>query len=635
VSVLGLDGKNERQDGVRADRSLLVLLAGFVLLAAAVAGTIWLTVRQQQSFEQVGHTLMAENQISGILSGIQNAETGQRGFLLTGRSEFLEPYDDAMAKLASDIATLGRTISDNPRQRALLRQLESAVHARADLLRVGIADFRRGQALPAKHFLDGKVLMDEIRTVVARMKAEEERLLDQRNAVVDRHAAVLTAALLLSALLVVALGLFVLRSGQVRLGEVIASRNALAEVNARLTEEAASRSAAESQVRQMQKVEAIGQLTGGIAHDFNNMLALVVGSLDLAQRRLGRGDQKKAVACIENALEGAQRAAQLTARLLAFSRQQPLSPQALDVNKLVGSMSELLRRSIGEQLRVETVLAGGLWRTFADPGQLENAVVNLCVNARDAMPEGGKLTIETANAHLDEPYAAIHGELEAGQYVMVSVTDTGTGMSEEVAERAFDPFYTTKGTGKGTGLGLSQVYGFVKQSKGHVKIYSESGHGTTVKIYLPRLAGPAEESSARAFEETGSGELPRARDKEIILVVEDDERVRHVSVDALRELGYTVVQAADANQAMAVLTIQPVIDLLFTDVVMPDMNGRQLADAARAARPGLKVLFTTGYTRNAIVHNGTLDADVHFIAKPFSIAQLARKVRKVLDEEPG
>jgi CheY-like chemotaxis protein len=302
------------------------------------------------------------------------------------------------------------------------------------------------------------------------------------------------------------------------------------------------------------------------------------------------------------------------------------------VNKLVGSMSELLRRTIGEQLRVETVLAGGLWRTFADSNQLENAIVNLCVNARDAMPGGGKLTIETANAHLDERYAAAHAEVEAGQYVMISVTDTGTGMSQDIVSRAFDPFYTTKGAGKGTGLGLSQVYGFVKQSSGHVKIYSEPGLGTTVKIYLPRLVGPTEEQSVRDLGDIVAGELPRAKGQEIVLVVEDDERVRHVSVDALRELGYTVVQAADANQALAVLTIQPVIDLLFTDVVMPDMNGRQLADAALEARPGLKVLFTTGYTRNAIVHNGTLDADVAFLAKPFTIEQLARKVRQVLDE---
>ena len=429
----------------------------------------------------------------------------------------------------------------------------------------------------------------------------------------------------------VVLGLFAFANARRRLRDATEAAQALAEANESLRQEAASREIAEAQVRQVQKMQAVGQLTGGIAHDFNNMLAIVIGSLDLAKRRLER-DRAKAEACIDSALEGANRAAQLTARLLAFSRQQPLDPRVLDVNKLVGGMSELLRRTIGEHLRVETVLAGGLWRTFADPTQLENAIVNLCVNARDAMPGGGKLTIETTNAHLDDTYAAQHDEVAPGQYVMISVTDTGTGMPPEVIERAFDPFYTTKGVGRGTGLGLSQVHGFVKQSRGHVKIYSEPGVGTTIKIYLPRHAGEEDVADSHTCP---VGELPHARDGEIVLVVEDDERVRHLSVDALRELGYTVVQASDAAQAMTVLTLQPRVDLLFTDVVMPDLDGRRLADRARAERPNLKVLYTTGYTRNAIVHNGMLDADVAFLAKPFTIEQLALKVRQVLDAPSG
>jgi CheY-like chemotaxis protein len=290
-------------------------------------------------------------------------------------------------------------------------------------------------------------------------------------------------------------------------------------------------------------------------------------------------------------------------------------------------MSEMLRPSVGEHLKIETVLAGGLWSTFADPGQLENAILNLCVNARDAMPDGGKLTLETSNAHLDDAYASQHAEVAPGQYVMVSVSDTGGGMPPEVAERAFDPFYTTKGVGRGTGLGLSQVHGFVKQSGGHVKIYSETGVGTAVKLYLPRsqsverAAGPAPIST----------EALRAVGDEIVLVVEDEERVRHLSVDALRDLGYTVVHASDAGQALAMLETQPRVDLLFTDIVMPDMNGRRLAEEAAKRRPEIKVLYTTGYTRNAIVHNGMLDADVAFLAKPFTFEQLARKVRQVLD----
>jgi PAS domain S-box-containing protein len=403
-------------------------------------------------------------------------------------------------------------------------------------------------------------------------------------------------------------------------------QNALTNLRAEVTE----RQIAESQVRQMQKMESIGQLTGGIAHDFNNMLAIVIGALDLAKRRLSTTPQG-ALKCIENAEEGARRAAQLTARLLAYSRQQALAPEVLNVNKLVGSMSELLRRTIGESVRVETVLAGGLWKTLTDATQLESAIVNLCVNARDAMPDGGKLTIETANAHLDDAYALRNPGTNPGQYLLIGVSDTGTGMAPEVIERAFDPFYTTKGVGKGTGLGLSQVYGFVKQSGGHVRIYSEVGQGTTVKIYLPRHFRM---DALETKEKVPAQELPAAKDGEILLVVEDDEDVRHMAVDVLRDLGYTVVQASDASQAIEILIVQPSISLLFTDIVMPKMNGRVLADEAIKMRPGLKILFTTGYTRNAVVHNGMLDAAVAFLPKPFTVAELAAKVRRVLDGSP-
>jgi signal transduction histidine kinase/CheY-like chemotaxis protein len=401
----------------------------------------------------------------------------------------------------------------------------------------------------------------------------------------------------------------------------------VAERTAALTNEMAERTAAEAQLRQMQKMESIGQLTGGIAHDFNNMLAIVIGSLDLARRRLSGAEHPQVTQCLNNAREGAQRAAVLTARLLAFSRQQPLAPQLLDPNKLVGGMSELLRRTLGENIHVETVLAGGLWRTFADPAQLESAIINLAINARDAMPTGGKLTIETANSDLDERYARAHAEVEPGQYVLISVSDTGTGMAPEVVERAFDPFYTTKGAGKGTGLGLSQVFGYVKQSGGHVKIYSEIGRGTTVKVYLPRHLGAA---STTLADEAEKAALPLGTPDTIVLVVEDEEPVRHMTVDALRELGYTVVQASDGKEALRHLQLQPRVDVMFTDIVMPDMTGRELVDQARKSRPDLKVLYTTGYTRNAVVHNGVLDRDVAFLPKPFTLEQLAAKIRDVL-----
>ena len=408
----------------------------------------------------------------------------------------------------------------------------------------------------------------------------------------------------------------------------VAERTAeLEAANQKLRDEAKSRERAEAQVRQMQKMEAVGQLTGGIAHDFNNMLAIIVGSLDMAKKYFER-DPAKAARSVDHAMEGARRAAELTARLLAFSRQQPLDPKPVDVNKLVGSMSELLTRTLGGNIRMETVLAGGLWRMFADSPQLESAILNLCVNGRDAMADGGKITLETMNAHLDDSYAANHAEVRPGQYVAIAVSDTGTGMPADVISRAFDPFFTTKKPGQGTGLGLSQVYGFAKQSGGHVKIYSEVGQGTTVKLYLPRYVGEETEAkSAPSVDRPMTGST-----SEVVLVVEDEAGVRQMSVQMLRDLGYTVIHAGDAKQALAMLDSQPSFDLLFTDVVMPDMNGRQLADLIKQQRPGLKVLYTTGYTRNAVIHNGMLDRDVSFLPKPFTIQQLATKVRQVLDQ---
>jgi PAS domain S-box-containing protein len=386
--------------------------------------------------------------------------------------------------------------------------------------------------------------------------------------------------------------------------------------------------AAQEALRQSQKMDAVGQLTGGIAHDFNNMLAVVIGSLDLLSRRLDGGDPR-AQRYVEAAADGARRAALLTQRLLAFSRQQPLQPEPLDPNKLVAGMSDLLRHSIGSDIRLETVLAGGVWRTHADPNQLENVILNLAVNARDAMPEGGRLTIETQNAHLDERYVTSHVGVQPGQYILIAVTDTGAGMPPAVIDKAFDPFFTTKEVGKGTGLGLSQVYGFVKQSGGHVKIYSEPDHGTTIKIYLPRLTGEFAADSPLAEE----APLALGDALDLVLVVEDEPAVRQFSVDALRELGYPVLEADGASAALRLLDAHPEIALLFTDVVMPDMNGARLVEEARRRRPDIKVLFTTGYTRNAVVHNGILDPGVDLIGKPFTLETLAAKLRAVLDAE--
>ena len=401
----------------------------------------------------------------------------------------------------------------------------------------------------------------------------------------------------------------------------------LADVNARLVQEIEERERVEEALRQSQKMEAIGQLTGGIAHDFNNMLAVIIGGLQLLKRRLERGE-KDLGHFVDAALDGANRAATLTQRLLAFSRQQPLRPESVDVNKLISAMSDLVRRTIGEAYSVETVLGAGLWRINADAHQLESSILNLAVNSRDAMPQGGKLTVETANTFLDPQYARDAG-VPSGQYVMIALTDTGTGMSPTVMAKAFDPFFTTKSVGKGTGLGLSQVYGFVRQSGGHVKIYSEEGHGTSVKIYLPRDNGTGVAQAAPTVAPPVQG-----NDRITILAVEDEEAVRGLAVQSLRELGYRVLQAANAALALDVLKQHPEVTVLFTDIVMPETNGRKLAEAAMRLHPGLKVLYTTGYTRNAVVHNGVLDMDVHLLTKPFTLEQLGLALQKVLAEEP-
>jgi PAS domain S-box-containing protein len=393
-----------------------------------------------------------------------------------------------------------------------------------------------------------------------------------------------------------------------------------------------ARQKAEEALRQSQKMEAVGQLTGGVAHDFNNLLTVVLGGLEAIGRQIPLLPKMDATARIirsrDMAVQGAQRAAMLTNRLLAFSRQQPLMPTALDANKLVSGIGELLRRTIGESVSLETVLSGGLWPSFVDANQLENALINLAVNARDAMPRGGRLTIETANAHLDEAYVTNLTEpVVAGQYVLIVVTDTGSGMDAATLEKVFEPFFTTKEVGKGTGLGLSQVYGFVRQSSGHIRIYSEAGEGTAVKLYLPRHIGETNSAPTPVV-----ADAPRAIGAECILVVEDDEALRSYAIEILQELGYRVIEAASGVAALDALERNPGIDLLFTDVVMPGpVNGRQLADRATRQHPGLKVLFTTGYTRNAIVHHGRLDPGIQLLGKPYSFQELAAKVRTRLD----
>jgi two-component system, NtrC family, sensor kinase len=400
---------------------------------------------------------------------------------------------------------------------------------------------------------------------------------------------------------------------------------------AQLREETQLRESTEQALRQAQKMEAVGRLTGGIAHDFNNLLTAIIGNTDLALRRLGTNDGR-VERSLNAAKDAAQRAAALISRLLAFSRQQPHEVRLTDVNRLVRDMSELLSSTIGEAVTIETVLGAGLWRVALDPNELEAALLNLAVNSRDAMADGGRLTIETSNAYLDEDYITKEGaDSPAGQYVLIAVSDTGSGMSPEVIEQAFEPFFTTKPKGIGTGLGLSMVYGFVKQSAGHVKIYSEVGHGTTVKMYFPRVLEQRDGAAAAAA--TRTDQAPRGAGQETILLVEDDDTVNRFAAEVLQDLGYVVISAAEASRALTLLDEND-IDLLFTDVVLPGgMNGRDLANEAVKKKPGIKVLFATGYTRNAIIHHGRLDPGVDVLMKPYTYEVLARKIRAVLDNQ--
>ena len=380
---------------------------------------------------------------------------------------------------------------------------------------------------------------------------------------------------------------------------------------------------------QSQKMEAVGQLTGGVAHDFNNLLTGITGSLDLLKIRLAQGRLNELERYVTAAQGAAARAATLTHRLLAFARRQTLAPKSVNANSLVGGMEELIRRSVGPTMRVETVLAAGLWNCFCDPNQLENAILNLCINARDAMPNGGTVTIETANTSVDDAVAA-EREMERGQYVALCVTDNGSGMSADVIGRAFDPFFTTKPAGQGTGLGLSMVYGFARQSNGQVRIYSELGEGTTVKIYLPRHVGAAVKESIQPE----PVELPRAEAGETVLVVDDEPTIRMLIGDTLSELGYRGIEAGDAASGLKVLESDAKIDLLITDVGLPGgMNGKEMADAARAKRPKLKVLFITGYAENAAITNGHLEPGMQVMSKPFSMDKLASRIRSIIEKD--
>ena len=603
------------------------VVLSFVVLGVMVSASFLISLLLIGNTASTGAVSNYRRAITDTMNAVRDAETGQRGYLLTGDDKYLESYrlgtdavDAALARVRSTFGDRGAHVAD---------KLGELVRSKTDDMRQTIALEKAGRHDEAVGIVRtdvGKRLMDQARAIGEGERrwaiAESRRQIAQSNLALNG----LAWGLVVGAISIVLLSLLWLRDTKRRFAELDRARADAVGALEALREESAGRERAETQLRQLQKIESLGQLTGGIAHDFNNMLAVVMGGIELAKRRL-RSDPDKADQCLDNAREGAARAATLTSRLLAFSRNQPLAPTPLDVNKLVGGMCDMLARTLGDAIEVECVYAAGLWRCYADPSEVENAILNLAINGRDAMPGGGKLTVETANAYVDDNYARTRPDVLVGQYVLICVTDTGTGMPQDVLDRAFDPFFTTKPVGKGTGLGLSQVFGFAKQSGGHVAIYSEPGQGTTVKLYLPRFVGA---DTGQTFA-APSDAIPDGNLSEIILVVEDEQRVRHFAVDALREIGYTAISAASPAEALVALEQQPEITMLFTDIVMPEMTGRELAERARTTRPELKILFTTGYTRNAVVHNGMIDVGVAFLAKPYSMGDLARKIRDVLD----
>jgi signal transduction histidine kinase/DNA-binding response OmpR family regulator len=677
--------------------------------------------RDEQAWVAHSYEVMAS--MRTILADALDAETGQRGYLLTRTPAYLEPFHKAEARLDRDLDRFQALTQDNPDQQKRLQELRRLFKARFRELNRGIVLSANAAHLPPElvESLDaGKALMDTTRAVIGMGLSEERKLLAERidaRRAVERNE-ILTAILVAAiSLLVLLLAAFLIVRNNVRLalsealrarqarvlqatldnirdgilvfdeeakvtafneiffrlmdfptslaamGTALKAFNDVDEKLARETLEGLPESVqgaqdyarfrrkereldvykadvpkegflvaaadvtervrAEQSLRNAQKMESIGQLTGGMAHDFNNLLQIISANLDLLVKN--EGDASKRAARLQSAVAAVERGARLTGQLLAFARRQALDPRSTNLGRMVHEMTDLLRRTLGERIEVESMVAGGLWNTMVDRSQVENAILNLAINARDAMPDGGKLTIEVANAFLDDTYAAAHSEVTAGQYVMLAISDTGTGMPPEVIAKAFDPFFTTKPEGQGTGLGLSQVFGFVKQSGGHVKIYSEIGEGTTVKIYLPRSRKP-QETQESLYEQ------PVIGGTETILVVEDDDGVRAAVTDLLSELGYTVLRAANAEEALTILKAGAHVDLLFTDVVMPgNIPTRELARRAKDSRPDIRVLFTSGYTQNAIVHNGKLDDDVFLLSKPYRKDDLARKLRSLLD----
>jgi signal transduction histidine kinase/DNA-binding response OmpR family regulator len=697
----------------------------FLILATVAAITVLFAANERAAQHMITHTYQVMGSLRQIQADATDAETGSRGYALTGEQNFLQPSQAARARVQRDLARFRQLTADNPAEQRRADVLDGMVQQRLgalDMLQAAGAAKAAPQVMQAMDV--GKTRMDALRDEITRSMSDEQGLLRTRNQQeVDQKnyeiVFAVSVALLALAVLLVAAGLLVRNNVQLSEAERMRARqaevlqatldnvrdgvayfgadgrltafnrlffrlldfpDALANDRATLAELAkfekdrprsilvpprageavtdpirlswggrelevyraplaaggfligvldiTARIKAENMVRQGQKMEAIGHLTGGVAHDFNNLLQIISANLDLTAASQEVKANPTLSRRIENAMIAVSRGSRLISQLLAFARRQALEPRSVNLARVIGDMTDLMRRTLGDNIEVEAVIAGGLWNTLADPNQVETTILNLAINARDAMPGGGKLTLEAANAYLDDSYAANHEDVIPGQYVMLAVSDTGQGMSPDVIAHVFEPFFTTKPEGKGTGLGLAQAYGFVKQTGGHIKIYSEVGEGTTVKLYLPRTR-QAEETAAPVNAKPALGGSER------ILVVEDDENVREAATEMLRELGYQVLSAENAEAALRQLEEGADPQLLFTDVVMPGpIPTREFTRQVQQMRPGIRILYTSGYTQNAIVHNGRLDDDAFLLSKPYRKDELARKIRGVLAAPP-
>jgi signal transduction histidine kinase len=609
---------------------------GFGLLAIATLALIIGLFRSREADMWVVHTFQVQQTAQALLISTRDAESAVRSYLLSGDGKDLDQFEPSLTDAGSQLKALAELTSDNAVQQNRVQILGTLIQSKGEQLKKCVGLAKSGQRDAALAVINSR----DDRQTLAKIRAGIEEVLDTERTYLDlRQAHAAQSRYVLAGLIGLALLTATILAGVLAISTRTAVQGLL-ERTAELETESKLRQEAEETLRQSQKMEAVGLLSGGIAHDFNNLLTIIIGNLDTMRRALVDAANPGTVAelrskltkPVESALKGANSAAQLTQRLLAFSRRQALEPARVDLNRLVSDMIEILHRSLGEDINIETVLGAGLWPTFVDAHQVENVLLNLALNAKAAMPKGGHLTIETANCYLDDAYVERFGDIEAGQYVLLCVSDTGTGIRTEILDRVFEPFFTTKPQGEGSGLGLAMVHGFVKQSGGHIRIYSEQGHGTTVKIYLPRATGDQKVAAIPAGKPARATPTAGARKDETVLVVEDNDGVREYAVEVLEQLGYRVLAASDAKEALRLLSDGKHVDLLFTDIVLPGaITGRVLADQAKDIRPDLRVLYTTGYTRNAIVHQGRLDPDVHLLNKPYTQQSLAGKVRDMLD----